>query len=440
MNVEIQELTQLSQAALAQAKSLGASSAQISMQKSAGFEVKVRLGEVDTISFNRDQGIDIEVYKGQRKGIASTSDLSQNSIESAVTIACEMANVTEEDSFAGLADAKYMAKDYPDLDLYHPWGIEVVDAIDIAKNCEAAALNYDKRITNSDGASLSTRTSCTVYTNSHGFTGSYLSSRHGLSCVTIAKQQDMQRDYWYTTSRDAKLLQNGKAVGELAAERTIAKLNAKRIKTGQYNVIFAAEVASTLWAHFLGAISGDSLYRKASFLCDHLNQKVFPDFIHIHENPHLKGAIGSAPFDGEGLATRAQDFVQNGILKSYILDSYAARKLNLTPTGNANGVHNLTIDPSDLNLKDLFKQMGQGLYVTELMGQGVNILTGDYSRGVSGFWIENGEVKYPIHEITIAGNLRDMFANLICVACDIDTRGNILTGSVLLDKMMVAGE
>ncbi|MFA6037976.1 MAG: metalloprotease PmbA [Legionellales bacterium] len=440
MQLEVENLKHLTQDALKQAQALGATSAQVSAQKSAGYEVKVRLGEVDTISFNRDQGIDIEVYKGQRKGIASTSDLSVLSIESAVKIACDMANVTQEDSFAGLADARYMAKDYPDLDLYHPWNLEVVDAITLAKTCEAAALNYDKRISNSDGASLSTRTSCSVYTNSHGFMGSYLSSRHGLSCVAIAKQQDMQRDYWYTTSRNAALLQNAKTVGEIAAQRTIEKLNAKRVKTGQYPIIFAAEIASTLWGHLLAAISGDSLYRNASFLCDHLQQKIFPDFIHIHENPHIKGAIGSAPFDGEGLATRAQDFVRNGILTSYILDSYAARKLNLTPTGNASGVHNLTIASSDLNLAALFKKMGTGLYVTELMGQGVNILTGDYSRGVTGFWIENGEIQYPVHEITIAGNLRDMFANIQTVANDVDTRMNILTGSVLLGKMMVAGE
>lgn len=440
MDIEAAQLKELSQDALAQAKHLGATSAQISMQKSAGYEVKVRLGEVDTISFNRDQGIDIEVYKDQRKGIASTSDLTADSIASAVKIACDMASVTEEDSFAGLADAKYMAKTYPDLDLYHPWDLEVVDAIDIAKNCEAGALNFDKRINNTDGATLSTRSSCTVYTNSHGFFGSYLTSRHGLSCVAIAKAQDMQRDYWYTTSRDAKLLQNSKTVGEIAADRTVKKLNAKRVKTGQYPIIFAAEIASTLWGHLLAAISGDTLYRKASFLCDHLQKQIFPEFIHIHENPHINGAIGSAPFDGEGLATRAQDFVRNGVLQSYILDSYAARKLNLIPTGNANGVHNLMIDTSDLNLNDLFKKMHTGLYITELMGQGVNILTGDYSRGVAGFYIENGEIQYPIHEITIASNLRDMFANMIAVGNDVDHRSNILTGSVLLDKMMVAGE
>jgi PmbA protein len=440
MQIEVENLKNLALDALKQAKAKGAAQAQISLQKSAGFDVKVRLGEVDTISFNRDQGIDIEVYDGQRKGIASTSDLTEKSIEAAVNIACEMAKVTQADSFAGLADAQYMAQDYPNLDLYHPWSIEMPEAIEWAKTCEEAALGFDKRINNSEGATLATHSGCSVYANSHGFIGSYLGSKHSVSCVVIATQQDMQRDYWYTAARDAKLLQSSKTVGEMAAQRTLNKLNAKRIKTGQAQVIFAAEVASSLWGHFLAAIAGGNLYRNASFLCDHLKQKIFPEFIHVHEAPHLLGALGSAPFDGEGLATRAQDFIHQGILQSYMLDSYAARKLNLIPTGSASGVHNLIIDPSDLNLDDLFKQMGTGLYVTELMGQGVNILTGDYSRGVTGFWIENGVIQYPVHEITIAGNLRDMFANMIAVGNDIDRRGNILTGSVWLDKMMIAGE
>ncbi len=440
MSFDEEYLKNLAHDALSLAKTKGADQAQVSLQKSAGFDVKVRLGEVDTISFNRDQAIDIEVYYQQRKGVAITSDLTKESITAAVNIACDMARVTEIDSFSGLADAKYMAKDYPDLDLYHPWDIQMDDAIELAKTCESAGLSLDKRIVNSDGATLATHAGCAVYANSHGFIGSCLSSKHSLSCLLIAKAQDMQRDYWYTTARDAKFLQSAKTVGEIAAQRTLHKLDARRLKTQQTPVIFSAEAAGSLWGHFMSAVAGGSLYRNSSFLCGHLNQKIFPEFIHIHENPLRKGGLGSAPFDNEGLATRAQDFVREGMLISYMLDSYSARKLKLTPTGNASGVHNLEIDPSDSGLEDLFKEMGKGLYVTELMGQGVNILTGDYSRGVTGFWIENGTIQYPVHEITIAGNLRDMFANIIKVGKDIDHRSNILTGSVWLDKMMVAGE
>ncbi len=440
MQVETDHLKNIALDVLKQAKALGASQAQISLQKSTGYEVEVRLGEVDTLTFNRDQAMSIEVYFGQQKGCANSSDLTPDNIQLAVETACAIAKVAQADPFAGLPDAQDMVQNYPDLDLYHPWMLETLDAIEMAKTCESAGLVMDKRLTNSEGAGLSTRQGCGVYANSHGFIGSCLTSKHSLSCTLIAQEkQDMQRDYWYTIARNAHDLQAEKIVGEMAAERALKKLDAKRLKTGPANIIFSAEMASSFLGHFIAAIAGGNLYRHASFLCDHLNQKIFPDFVRIYENPHIPGALGSSPFDSEGLATRSQDFVQEGILCSYMLDTYSARKLNLKPTGNTGGVHNLMIDPHDLSLDALFKEMGQGLYVTEVMGQGVNILTGDYSRGVSGFWVENGEIQYPVHEITIAGNLRDMFANMVAVGNDIDTRSNILTGSILLDKMMVAG-
>lgn len=434
-------LRELAADILQQAKARGATQAEVSLQVTAGFDAKVRLGEVDTVSFNRDQQVSIEVYFGQRSGAASSSDLSMESIKAAVNMACDIAQVTEEDPFSGLADAIYMAKKYPDLDLYHPWGIDMQSAIALATECEEHARAYDKRITNTEGASISTSDSYYVYANSHGFVGSCPSSKHSLSCTAIAEHaHDMQRDYWYTVARDAKLLQAGKIIGENAAARAVRKLDARRIKTEKVPVIFAAEIASSLIGNFLAAISGGNLYRHASFLCDHLNQPVFPEFVRISENPHILGALGSNPFDSEGMATTAKDFVTKGVLKSYILSSYSARKLNLKPTANADGVHNLMVASQAKDLPDLLRTMGRGLYVTELMGQGVNLITGDYSRGVAGFWVENGELQYPVHEITIAGNLRDMLMGITAIGNDIDTRGNILTGSIAINQMMVAGE
>jgi PmbA protein len=435
------ELKNLAQDILQQAKARGATQAEVSLQLSAGFDVKVRLGEVDTVSFNRDQQITIEVYYGQRTGAASSSDLSADNIKAAVAMACDMAQVTQEDDCAGLLDPIYIARSYPDLDLHHPWSIGATDAIELAKECEDYARQFDKRITNSDGATLATTESYYVYANSHGFMGSCPSSRHSISCVVIAEHShDMQRDFWYTSARDAKNLQTVKNVGEIAADKTIKRLNARRIKTTQAPVIFDASIAGSLIGHFLAAISGSNLYRESSFLCDHLNQQIFPSFVHIFEDPLIPGAMGSNPFDSEGMATYKKDFIKDGVLCSYLLSSYSARKLKLKPTGNADGVNNLFIDPHPHDLNALLKSMGRGLYVTELIGQGVNILTGDYSRGVAGFWVENGIIQYPVHEITIAGNLRDMFRNLVAIGNDVDRRGNILTGSILLDKMMIAGE
>ncbi len=434
-------LKTLAQDILQQAKALGASEVETSLQITAGFDVKIRLGEVDTVSFNRDQEVAIEVYYGKRKGAASSSDLSPESIAAAVKMACEIAQVTQEDPYSGLADAEDMATHYPDLDLYHHWDLDVPQAILLATACEDYARAYDKKITNSEGASLASHDAFSVYANSHGFIGAYPSSHHGLSCGVIAQQgQEMQRDYWYTNACDAQKLQNGKEVGELAAQRTLEKLGSRRMSTGEVPVIFAAEVASSLLSNFIAAISGGNLYRHASFLCDHLNKKIFPKFVHIYEAPHIPGALGSSPFDADGLATSAKDFITEGILRSYVLSTYSARRLHLKSTGNAGGVHNLMIDTSPLGLTELFKEMGRGLYVTDLMGQGVNLITGDYSRGVAGFWIEHGEIQFPIHEVTIAGNLREMFASLVAIGNDIDKRGNILTGSIWLDKMMVAGE
>ncbi len=433
-------LNNAAEIALQQAKKLGASTAEVGVSQSKGLSVSVRQGEVETLEYNNDKGLGITVYFGKSKASASTSDLRPEAITDAVKAACGIAKHTQEDDCAGLADVGLMATELPDLSLHHPWDIDAGQAITIATECEQAGLDVDARITNSEGGGLSSHQSSYVYANSHGFIGKTLSSRHSLVCTLIADdERGMQRDYWYDMTRDATDLQSAKAIGQRAADNTLRRLNARKVKTGNYPIIFAADIAPSLFGKFISAVKGSALYRKSSFLLDHLDTQIFPEFIHIHEQPYLLKGLSSATFDGDGVATKTRDLVTNGILQSYVLDNYSARKLKMKTTGNAGGVHNLTIDSGALDFKALLKEMGTGVLVTETMGMGVNIITGDYSQGAAGFWVENGEIQYPIDEFTIASNLREMFMGIQAVGNDIESRGSTRTGSVWIDTMMVAG-
>ncbi len=426
---------------LAEARAQGASAAEAGVSLETGLSVTARLGEVETIEYNRDKGLGVTVYFGGRKGSSSTSDFTPEAVREAVRAACGIAKYTAEDEYAGLAEAALMAREVPDLDLCHPWGINAEQAIELAIECEDAARGMDVRITNSEGGSVSSHQGYRVYGNSHGFIGAYPSTRHSLSCAVIGGEgEGMQRDYWFTVARDSAELEAAAEVGRRAAQRTLRRLDARRLPTCQVPVVFAAEIATSLLSHFTSAIRGGALYRKATFLLDHLGKQIFPAHVHIHEQPHLKRALGSTPFDNEGVATQARDVVRDGVLQGYILDSYAARKLGMQTTGNAGGVHNLVIDPGALDLDGLLRRMDKGLLVTELMGMGVNAVTGDYSRGAAGFWVENGEIQYPVEEITIAGNLRDMFMRIVEVGNDVEMRGGTRTGSILIEEMMIAGE
>jgi PmbA protein len=435
------ELEQLVEDLLGEARRLGASAAEAAVSSNAGLSLTVRLGETETIEHTRDNGLGVTVYFGHRKGSASTSDLSPQAIKETVGAACDFARYTSEDPCSGLADAALMATDKPDLDLYHPWRQSIEEAIELAIRCEDAAREYDPRIINSEGASLNSHDGLHVYGNTHGFMGGYPSSRHSLSCAVVGRQDEsMQRDYWYTLSRQSNRLQTPEEVGRMAAQRTLARLNARKLPTQQAAVLFQADVAVGLLRSFIGAIRGSALYRKASFLLDHLGKPVFPDFINIHEEPRLPMGLASAAYDNEGVATRNRVFVNQGVLESYVLDSYAARKLGMQTTGNAGGVRNLRINSGELDREGLLRKMDRGLVVTELMGQGVNTVTGDYSRGATGFWVEGGEIQYPVEQITIAGNMRDMMMDLLEVGSDVETRSSVQTGSWLIDRMMIAGE
>jgi PmbA protein len=426
---------------LAEAKAQGASSAEADVSIVKGLSVGVRLGEVETVEFNQDRGLGVTVYFGKRRASASTSDFSAKAVKETVEAACGIAKYTAEDPCSGLADPERMAYGYPDLDLCHGWDLSAEQAIDLAKNCEAAARDFDKRITNSEGASVSTHESLRVYGNSHGFIGSYPATRHSISCSVIAQQgESMQRDYWYSSARLPAELTAVEAIGKRAAERAVRRLNGRRLATTKAPVIFSAETASGLLSHFLAAIRGESLYRRSSFLLDCIEKQVFPAFVNIGEQPHLPRALGSAPFDAEGVITRSHALVSEGVVRSYVLDSYSARKLGMQSTGNAGGVHNLTIEPGAKDLAHLIRDLPRGLLVTELMGQGVNKVTGDYSRGAAGFWIEHGEIQFPVEEITIAGNLKDMFSGIREVGRDVELQRNIRTGSILIEQMTIAGE
>jgi len=434
------ELEQAAEIALQQATLQGATAAEVGVSHSTGLSVTVRQGDVETLEHNNDKGLAVTVYMGQTKASASTSDLRPDAIADAVKAACGIAKHTQDDEYAGLADADLMATEFPDLSLYHPWDVSAERAIEMAMECEQAGFDLDTTINNSEGATVSSHQGGRVYANSHGFVGRSISTRHSLSCTLIADdERGMQRDYWYGIARDAADLESAASIGERAARNTLRRLNARTIPTGTYPVIFAAEMAPSLFGQLISAIRGGALYRKSSFLLDHLGKQIFPEFIHIHEQPHLLKGLGSAAFDGEGITTQARDIVQEGILQGYVLDSYSARKLNMTTTANSGGVRNLTIDSGDLDFSTMLKQMGTGIVVTETMGMGVNIVTGDYSQGAAGFWVENGEIQYPIDEFTIASNLKDMFMGIQAVGNDIEQRGNTRTGSVWIDQMKIAG-
>ncbi len=440
-NLDAGQLTDIVQDILQQAKRRGASASEAGISIESGFSVNVRLGEVETIEHNRDKGLGVTVYFGQRKGSASTTDFSPRAIADTVEAACNIARYTEADEYAGLAEAQFLARDIPNLDLFHPWQIDTAAAVELACECEQAARDSDARITNTEGAYVSTHSGLRVYGTSHGFLADTASSHHSLGCTVIAQQADeMQRDYWYSVSRLATELEPAVAIGKLAAQRAVQRLQARHIKTQQLPVIFSAEVARGLLGHLIRAISGGALYRKASFLLDMLDQTIFPQYIHIDERPHIPRALGSAPFDNEGVATQARAIVHAGQLQSYVLDSYAARRLGMQTTGNAGGVHNLFISDSGMDLPGLLQKMQRGILVTEVMGQGVNIVSGDYSRGATGFWVENGVIQYPIEEFTLAGNLKQMFTQVLAIGNDIDRRGNVHTGSWLIENMTIAGE
>jgi PmbA protein len=437
----INELKNLVQNLLDEATQQGASAAEAGLSQENGLSVSVRLGDVETIEHHCDQGLGITVYFGQRKGSASTTDLSPASIKETVSAACSIARYTSADDYAGLPDPALQQTQFPDLDVYHPWQLGADQAIALAIECETAARGFHPEISNSEGASVNSHQGVRVLGNTQGFLQGYASTRHSLSCSVLAQRGDsMQRDYWYTVARNAALLESALSVGQKAGERTVRRLGARSLSTRQCPVLYSAEIASGLLGSFIGAISGGNLYRKSSFLLDALDTQIFPDFVHIYEQPYLIGALGSAAYDGEGVATQTRDLVSDGILRGYVLSTYSARKLGLQSTGNAGGVHNLSITPNSGDFTAMLKLLDTGLLVTELMGQGVNMVTGDYSRGAAGFWVENGVIQYPVEEITIAGNLKDMFKQIVAIGNDIDYRGNVRTGSILLEKMAIAGE
>jgi PmbA protein len=433
-------LTAVVEKILGEARREGADAAEAAASVGQGLSVTVRLGEVETVEHNRDKHVGLTVFFGQRSGSASTSDFSDAAIRDTVRAACSIAKYTAEDDCSGLADPERLAKELLDLDLYHPWNPGTAQATALARACEEAARSVDARIKNSEGATLSSHAGVEVYGNTHGFIGVLPTTRHSLSCSVIAQEDTrMQRDYWYATARDRADLEPAEEVGAKAARRALQRLGARKLDTREAPVIYEAPVATSVLSHFISAIRGSNLYRGASFLLDHLGKRIFPEHIRIYEQPHLKKALGSTPYDGEGVATVAHDIVSAGVLQSYVLDSYSARKLHMQTTGNAGGVHNLTITPGEQDLGELLRQVGKGLLVTELIGFGVNTVTGDYSRGAAGFWIDEGEVQFPVEEITIAGNLKQMFADVVAVGKDVDTRGNIRTGSIVIGNMTIAG-
>lgn len=416
-------------------------SAEVAVTKVNGLSVSTRLKEVENVEFNNDGALGISVYLGQQKGNASTSDLSKDAIKNAVEAALAIAKYTSPDECAGLADKELMAFEAPSLALYNPAEVDVDQAIELALQAETAALDYDKRIVNSNGASFNSHNGVRVYGNSYGMLQSYLSSRYSISCSVLSGIDDeLENDYEYTVSRDLNALESPVWVGENAAKKAVARLQPRKITTQEAPVIFLNDVATGLIGSLAGAISGGSLYRKASFLLDHLGRQILPDWFHISERPHLTGRLASTPFDSEGVKTQSREIVEQGILRTYLLTSYSGRKLGMQSTGHAGGIHNWLVRPNaNGGLDSLLRQMGRGLLVTDLMGQGVNMVTGDYSRGAAGFWVENGEIQYPVAEITIAGRLKDMLRDIVAVGDDIEQRSNIQTGSILLESMKISG-
>ncbi|HEV7801377.1 MAG TPA: metalloprotease PmbA [Burkholderiales bacterium] len=423
------------------AKSRGATSSEMEVSEGFGQTVTVRRGEVETIEYNRDKGIGVTVYVGQKRGHASSSDFSPQAVRDTVDAALSIARFTAPDDCAGLADPDLIARDIPDLDLWHPWDLPVERAIELAKVAEDAGFAVDRRIANSEGATVSTQESQFIYANSLGFLGGYPNSRHGIWCSLIAgKGDEMQRDDWYETARDPLDLAPPDLVGRRAGERAVSRVGARKIATMQAPVLFEAPIASSLLGHFVSAVSGGSLYRKSSFLLDSVGKQVFSPLVQLSDLPHIPKGLASSPFDEEGVATHAREVVRDGVVQGYFLGSYSARKLGLKSTGNAGGNHNLILKDTGEDFEALLKKLDKGLLVTELMGQGVNTVTGDYSRGAAGYWVENGQIAYPVQEITIAGNLKDMFLSLAAAGTDVSRRGSRLCGSILLDRMTIAGD
>jgi len=438
------QLKQLARDVLKYAREQGGTDAAVEISEGSGLSVSVRKSKIETIEQNRDKGIGVTVFIGQKRGNASTSDFSQSSLKATVEAAYNIARFTAEDDCAGLAEEDLLEKNPQDLKLFYPWAISTEEAVALAQRAEAAAFAVDPRVTNSEGAGVHVQQSHFVSANSRGFIGGYPYSRHTLSVTPIAgKGTKMQRDDWYTSVRDPKKMASAEAVGRYAAERSLARLNARKLATRTCPVLFEAPLAAGLLGAFVQATSGGALYRKSTFLLDTLGKEVFPSHIQIKEDPHVVGAIGSAPFDEEGVRTHKRDVVKNGVLQGYFLSTYSARKLGMKTTGNAGGSHNLTITSSNTRKDDDFaamlRKMGTGLLVTELMGQGTNYVTGDYSRGASGYWVENGVIQYPVEEITIAGNMKDMFRDIVGIGTDTLVRGTKNTGSILIEKMVVAG-
>lgn len=436
----LQRLSAIAQQLLERARAAGADQCEVTCNEDAGLAVNVRMGEVETVEATRDRGIGVTVYFGKRKGSASTADLREDSLAATVAQACAIARHTEEDPDAGLADAALMATALREFDAWHPVALDAERAIALALECEAAGRDVDARIGNSDGASVNANASLSVYANSHGFLGGERSTSYSIGCALIAGEgEGMQRDGWYSVALAQGDLEAPGAIGRKAAQRALARLEPRALPTGQVPVLFSAEMARSLIASFVNAVSGGALYRRASFLLDSAGTRVFPDWFAIEENPFLPRGFRSAAFDAEGVATRRSMLVEDGIVRRYVLGSYSARKLGLQSTGNAGGVHNLQVRANAGELASMLRGMGRGLLVTELMGQGVNAITGDYSRGAAGFWVENGEIAHPVDGITIAGNLKDMFAAIEAVGSDVDARSHIQTGSILVGRMTVAG-
>ncbi|MET3118419.1 PmbA protein [Undibacterium sp. GrIS 1.8] len=438
------QLKQIAEDVLRFAREKGASDAAVEISEGGGLSISVRKAKIETIEQNRDKGIGVTVYIGQKRGNASTSDFSSSSLQATVDAAYNIARFTAEDDCAGLPEADLLEMHPQDLKLCYPWLITAEEAIDLATRTEAAAVAVDKRITNSEGASIHAQQSHFIAANSRGFIGGYPFSRHTISVAPIAgKGARMQRDYWYSSQRNAKKLASPEVIGRYAAERALARLNARKLDTRKCPVLFEAPLAAGLLGSFVQAVSGGALYRKSSFLLDSLGAQIFPSHIEILEDPHVIGAVGSSPFDDEGVKTQRRDVVKNGVLQGYFLSCYSARKMKMKTTGNAGGSHNLSMTSALTtktdNFKAMLKKMDTGLLVTELMGEGVNYVTGDYSRGASGFWVERGVIQYPVEEITIAGNMRDMFQHIVAIGADTLTRGTKQTGSILIESMTVAG-
>ena len=438
----ISELKQVVAGALAEAQTTGASQAEADASLQRGLTVTVRLNEVDTIEYHRDRGLSVTLYFGKAKGSASTADLRPSAVRETVLKAAAIAQHTAADVCAGLADAAALAREIPDLDLHHPWDIEPEGAIVLARECEAAGLACDSRLKNSEGATLTTHSGLRVYGNSNGFLAGYPSTNHSLSCALVAQEgEQMHRDYWYSIARNAAALETPASIGRRAAQRALRRLGARRLSTRRAPILFAPELARGVFGHFTGAIRGTSQYRRSSFLLGAAGSPVMPSYLSIVERPHLLQGLASSPFDAEGVTTRDRELVNGGVLQGYVLGSYSARKLGLQTTGNAGGIHNLIVNSAQSgSFEQLLQRMDNGLYVTELMGQGVNGVTGDYSRGASGFWVEHGAIAFPVHELTIAGNLREMLQQIVAVGSDVDVQGAIHTGSLLLESMTIAGE